>query len=143
MSIRRSDLLGVVVCLLASVLTVVGQARQQSSTSAVIAGVVVDSGGGVIPGATVDLARQGKSIATRVTNALGQFRFDGLEGGDYVEHPVLDDLVPLGHGSRVQRAGARLDPQGVQLAAYGVEDPGDVGLRLPVDGFPEGPPQRT
>ena len=44
MSIRRWHVLGVVVCLLASVLTVVGQARQQSSTSAVIAGVVVDSG---------------------------------------------------------------------------------------------------
>ena len=83
MSIRRWDLLGVVVCLLASALTLVGQARQQSSTSAVIAGVVVDSGGGVIPGATVDLARNGKSIATRVTNALGQFRFDGLEAGEY------------------------------------------------------------
>ncbi len=83
MSIRRWNLLGVVVCLLASALTLVGQARQQSSTSAVIAGVVVDSGGGVIPGATVDLARNGKSIGTRVTNALGQFRFDALEAGEY------------------------------------------------------------
>ena len=82
MSIRRWTVLGVVVCLLAFVLD--GQARQQSSTTrAVIAGTVVDSGGGVIPGATVALDLKGKAIATRVTNASGQFRFDGLAAGEY------------------------------------------------------------
>ena len=82
MSIRRWHVLGVVVCLLAFVLD--GQARQQSSTTrAVIAGVVVDSGGGVIPGATVALELKSKAIATTVTNASGQFRFDGLAAGEY------------------------------------------------------------
>jgi Ca-activated chloride channel family protein len=81
MSIRRWLVLGVVVCLLAFVLD--GQARQQSTTRAVIAGIVVDSGGGVIPGATIALDLKGKAIATRVTNASGQFRFDGLVAGEY------------------------------------------------------------
>ena len=81
MSIRRWNVLGFFVCLLVSV--PVGQARQQSSTSAVIAGTVVDNSGGVIPGATVALERDGKILTTKVSDALGKFKFDKLDAGAY------------------------------------------------------------
>jgi Ca-activated chloride channel family protein len=73
--------LGLVVCLLASVPT--GQAQQPSLATAVIDGTVVDVNGGVIPGATVALAQDGKSISTSVTNTAGTFRFANLVDGAY------------------------------------------------------------
>jgi Ca-activated chloride channel homolog len=81
MSIRRWNVLGFFVCLLVSV--PVGQARQQSVTSAVIAGMIVDHGGGVIPGATVALEQQGKTLSTTISNAQGKFRFERVAVGAY------------------------------------------------------------
>ena len=119
MSIRRWHVLGVVVCLLAFVLD--GQARQQSSpTRAVIAGTVVDSGGGVIPGATVALDLKGKAIGTRVTNASGQFRFDGLAAGEYrltaslQGFKTLQMRVPLGANQQLTGLRAVLEVGALQ-----------------------------
>ncbi|HXT71547.1 MAG TPA: von Willebrand factor type A domain-containing protein [Vicinamibacterales bacterium] len=81
MSIRGGKLLWFVVCLLASVQW--GLARQQSETSAVIAGTVIDSSGGVIPGATVALEHDAKTLATKVTDSKGQFTFDNVAAGAY------------------------------------------------------------
>jgi Ca-activated chloride channel family protein len=81
MSIRRWNVLGFFVCLLVSV--PVGQARQQAVTGAVIAGTIVDRDGGTIPGATVALQQQGKTLLTTTTNAAGQFRFERIATGDY------------------------------------------------------------
>ena len=78
---QRNVILALFVCLLA--LAPVGQARQQPTTSAVIAGVVVDPSGGVIPGATVTLKLKGAVTETKVTNGLGEFRFERLAGGTY------------------------------------------------------------
>ena len=84
MSIRRWNVLGLFVCLLAFVPA--GQARQQvqqESTSAAIAGTVVDRSGGVIPGATVTLEQSGKTLTTKVSDSNGAFRFDRLNAGAY------------------------------------------------------------
>jgi len=81
MSIRRWNVLGFFVCLLVSV--PVGQARQQAVTSAVIAGTIVDHSGGTIPGATVALEQQSKTLLTTVTNSAGKFRFERVAAGEY------------------------------------------------------------
>jgi Ca-activated chloride channel family protein len=49
----------------------------------VVAGIVVDSMGAVIPGATVELRQSGKIQRTVVTNAKGEFRFDRVPAGRY------------------------------------------------------------
>ena len=83
MSTRRWNVVGIFVCLL--VLAPVGQARQQS-TNVAIGGTVTDSGGGVIPGATVALETkdaQPKVLATKITNSEGKFRFENIQTGAY------------------------------------------------------------
>ena len=93
MSVRRWNVLGILVCLLAFVPT--GQARQQAATSAVIAGTVVDSSGGVIPGATVALDRAGKTIASKITDANGAFKFDPVADGKYRVRASLQGFKTL------------------------------------------------
>ena len=93
MSIRRWNVLGFFVCLLVSV--PVGQARQQSSISAVIAGTVVDNSGGVIPGATVALERDGKIVSTKISDTLGKFRFEGIADGAYKVRTSLQGFKTL------------------------------------------------
>jgi Ca-activated chloride channel family protein len=95
MSIRRWHVLGFFVCLLAFVPA--GQARQQSqsSTSAVIAGTVVDASGGVIPGATVALEQQQKTLATKVTDPAGLFRFESVVAGSYRVRTLLAGFKTL------------------------------------------------
>src|SRR3989475_6784816 len=66
------------------VLAVAGAAYGQSGTTSTLSGVVVDSGGGVVPGADVTV----KHVATNtslsgVTNAEGAFSFPGLNIGTY------------------------------------------------------------
>ena len=83
MSTRRWNVVGIFVCLL--VLAPVGQARQQA-TGVAIGGTVTDSGGGVIPGATVALETkdaQPKVLATKITNSEGKFRFENIAPGQY------------------------------------------------------------
>ena len=83
MSTRRWNVVGIFVCLL--VLAPVGHARQQA-TSVVIGGTVTDSGGGVIPGATVALETkdaQPKVLATKITSNEGKFRFENVQPGAY------------------------------------------------------------
>ena len=41
-------------------------------------------------GAKVDLEKDGKIIASQETNFFGDFKFDGLEDGDYVAHVDAD-----------------------------------------------------
>ena len=73
-----------------------------------ISGTVTDSGGGVLPGATVVLKNAGTN-ATRetVTGADGAFLFPDLLAGKYditVKRQRLQDLRTEGHQPRVDRA---------------------------------------
>ena len=57
-------------------------AAAQGEASASVAGVVTDAQGGVLPGVTVTLTGKTGS-QTQVTDARGEFRFVGLEVGNY------------------------------------------------------------
>jgi Ca-activated chloride channel family protein len=56
---------------------------------AVIEGTVLDTGKGLIPGAQVTLEQDTKVIATTITNASGQFRFDKVQPGKYTVKAAL------------------------------------------------------
>jgi hypothetical protein len=63
-----------------------GQTPQASATTtATLSGVVVDNGGGNVPGATVVLSRvdTGEKMPAQVTNANGAYSFPGLAPGKY------------------------------------------------------------
>ncbi len=56
----------------------------QSSSTSSLSGVVVDTDGGAIPGATVVVKNNATSVtAEAVSNASGQFSFPGLDAGTY------------------------------------------------------------
>ena len=73
---------------LAPVLTAV--ARAQSTTSS-LSGVVYDTGGGVVPGATVDVKNNATGVVTPViTNSAGAFTVPALPIGTYTVTVKLD-----------------------------------------------------
>ena len=55
----------------------------QASSTAVISGVVTDSGGGVIPGATVTVTNEAGANFQAITNAEGAFTVPALNAGAY------------------------------------------------------------
>ena len=61
----------------------VGSAYAQGTTTSSITGTVTDSGGGVIPGATVNVEGEAGVKATVVTNADGVFTVPALIPGTY------------------------------------------------------------
>ncbi len=70
-----------VVLLLTGVST---SAFAQSSSTSSLSGVVVDTDGGAIPGATVVVKNNGTGVTVEaVSNASGQFSFPGLDAGTY------------------------------------------------------------
>ena len=71
-----------VVCAMALLLMCVGTARAQTGSS--LSGVVVDGGGGIIPGATVSVknAATGVTVET-VTNNAGAFSVPAIDVGTY------------------------------------------------------------
>ena len=75
----RTSVRPLVVCLLVVVFVgaVVGAALS-------IRGKVVDASGAVIPGATVELTRNGAGAASVVTDEKGEFEVNGLGPGEYV-----------------------------------------------------------
>ena len=61
----------------------VSPAFGQGTTTSAITGTVTDSGGGVIPGATVNVTGEAGIKADVVTNAEGQFSVPALTPGTY------------------------------------------------------------
>ena len=61
----------------------------------VVAGVVVDGGGGVIPGATVTLRADERLDRTTLTNERGEFRFENVEQGTYELQVSLEGFSTL------------------------------------------------
>lgn len=79
---RRSRFRAGVTCLLA-VLLVGGVAAAQGSLGR-LAGTVLDSSGGVLPGASITLINtQTNQVATAVSTGTGAFLFAGLQPGNY------------------------------------------------------------
>ncbi len=65
-----------------------------------IRGTVKDPAGAVIPNARVELVREGRTIATTVTNQLGEYRISHLAVGDYLvrataEHFAAQQSAPV------------------------------------------------
>src|SRR5687768_14588968 len=61
-----------------------GIARAQGGTSSTLSGVVLDRGGGVLPGADVAAKNDATGVEQRsVTNGQGAFSFPGLTVGAY------------------------------------------------------------
>ncbi|HEY0874290.1 MAG TPA: TonB-dependent receptor [Vicinamibacterales bacterium] len=70
------------ICIL--LLGVAGARAQTGSNTATLTGSVVDSGGGVIPGATVEVKNDATGVVESVvTNASGVFSVPGLNAGTY------------------------------------------------------------
>ena len=67
-----------------AVLAIAADAKAQGGTSSTLSGVVVDIGGGVLPGADVIVKNDATGISlTGVTNGQGAFSFPGLNVGTY------------------------------------------------------------
>jgi hypothetical protein len=72
-----------------------------------VQGLVSDTSGGVLPGATVVLTNDGTDVAaTRTTNADGRYLFDFVESGTYSVSAALSGFkTTLQKGVRVQQRG--------------------------------------
>ena len=81
---RRYTPLQITLLLLAALLLVPPGAFAQGSTTSTISGIVVDSGGLVIPGADVTIKHNATGVTqSTVTNSQGVFSFPGLNIGTY------------------------------------------------------------
>ena len=70
--------------LLAALLLPTAPAFAQGGTTSTISGIVVDSGGGVIPGADVVVKHNATNVTqSKVTNSEGVFTFSNLNIGTY------------------------------------------------------------
>lgn len=84
-------------------------AGAQSTTPPRLAGRVVDASGAVVPGATVQLRREGgEALRTVTTDAVGRFAFADPSPGAYVVTAALD-------GFSLTRVEVRLGPAAVAL----------------------------
>ena len=88
-----------------------GVAFGQAERGVVATGVVVDSSGGVVPGAAVDLTpATSAELASRhtTTDGAGNFRFEHVMPGRYVVRAVLDGFdaatLPLTVGTHAPAA---------------------------------------
>ncbi|HEY0873418.1 MAG TPA: TonB-dependent receptor [Vicinamibacterales bacterium] len=94
----------------------------QGGTSSAISGVVVDSGGGVIPGAAVIIKHNATGVTTEsVSNAEGVFSFPGLPIGTYTVTVTLEGFKTFVANDVVLTAGS----------------PANVRARLEVGGITE------
>jgi hypothetical protein len=72
------------VCAAIAVMTSAPAWAQSGSAKADLSGTVVDSGGGVLPGATVDVKNNATGVlSTTVTNTSGTFAVPALDAGTY------------------------------------------------------------
>lgn len=102
--------------------------------AASLAGRVRDPVGNVIPGVSVQLVRDGRTVATTTTNSRGEFRFERLQSGTY------DLFVSLSGFGSGRRSGVTISQDAEAFV--------DVVLQVsataspPPDSAPAGPPRR-
>ena len=95
----------------------------------VVAGVVVDSGGGILPGVTVTLRSGQRVERTVTTSSTGEFRFENVPPGSYVVEAALPGFVNLTTGVTVGGTGLkplRADSPGLCTAGGCHRDGGDA-----------------
>jgi hypothetical protein len=79
----------------AALFSTAAPALAQGEASAVVAGVISDAQGGVLPGVTVTLRNvESGTTRTAVTEADGQYRIAGLQPGRYSLRAELDGFAP-------------------------------------------------
>ena len=102
---RRRLCCGVVVAW--AFLALAGVSYGQGGTTQTLSGVVVDSGGGVVPGANVVAKHNGTGVTnSSVTNSEGAFSFPGLQIGTYTVTITLDGFKTFVSNNVVLTSGA-------------------------------------
>jgi hypothetical protein len=91
----RHSVVRIATFLVAAVVAAASPALAQGEASAVVAGVIADAQGGVLPGVTVTLRNvESGTTRTTVTEADGQYRIPGLLPGRYSLRAELDGFAP-------------------------------------------------
>src|SRR5450759_3239024 len=117
---RLASLVTVLICLLATLPAVYGQ-----SVTGQISGVVVDSAGGTVPGATVQLTHDAsQQVRKYTTEANGSFIFTGLVPGAYSLHVAQTGFKGQDQKGIIDAAQERVDMHEIHL------DVGDVSSTI-------------
>jgi hypothetical protein len=97
-------------------------AHGQGGTTSTLSGVVVDSAGGVVPGAEVSIKHNGTGLTeTNVSNSQGAFSFPGLNVGTYTVTISLQGFKTVVINDVVLTSGAPASVRGV-LEVGGLEE---------------------
>ena len=100
----KCRLVTLVVCLL---MGAAGPAFAQGGTTSTISGVVVDTAGGVVPGADVQITQNATGVTqSGVSNAEGAFSFPGLNVGTYTVTVTLQGFKTFVANDVVLTSGA-------------------------------------
>jgi hypothetical protein len=108
--------------ILALILTMLAATASAQDVRARVQGLVSDTSGGVLPGATVVLTNDGTGVsATRTTNAAGRYLFDFVESGTYsLSAAIAGFKTTVQKGVRVlQRGDITVD---LKLEVGGIEE---------------------
>jgi len=95
----------------------------------VIAGIVVDSGGGILPGVTVTLRSGQRVERTVTTSSTGEFRFENVPPGSYVVEAALPGFVNL--TASVTVGGTGLKPLRLTLQVSALQEAVTVTAETP------------
>jgi Ca-activated chloride channel homolog len=123
----RTGVRSFVICLL--VVAAVGAAIGAAGLT--ISGKVADMSGGVIPGATVEVALNGVRLASVVTNANGEFSVPDLAPGEYVVTVSLSGFITASRTLRLVE-GAVPAPLDVKLGVAALAETVTVTAASPM-----------
>ena len=116
----RCRLASVVVCL--SLALAASAFAQGAATTSTVSGIVVDSAGGVVPGAEVTIKHNATGVTqTAVSNAEGAYLFPSLPTGTYSVTVALQGFKTFVTNDVVITAGSPANIRAV-LEVGGVED---------------------
>ena len=100
----KCRLVTLVVC---AALAIASPAFAQGGTTSTISGVVVDTGGGVVPGAEVQLKNNATGVTqSQVSNSEGSFSFPGMQVGTYTVTVALQGFKTFISNDVVLTSGA-------------------------------------
>ncbi|HSC25743.1 MAG TPA: TonB-dependent receptor [Vicinamibacterales bacterium] len=112
----------IVLFLLVATMATAGPAWAQGGTTSTLAGVVVDSAGGVVPGADVQIKHNATGVTrSAVSNSQGAFSFPGLNIGTYTVTVTLQGFKTFVANDVVLTAGSPADVRAV-LEVGGIEE---------------------
>ena len=127
--------LAISVCFAATLVLIapaVGTAFAQSATTGAIGGVVLDTGGALLPGATVTVTSAGTGIKRTVkSNAAGEYRVPDLEPGTYNASFTADGFETVQETAVIVTVGS-LSTVSPQLKIGSVTDKIEVTAANPI-----------